>query len=159
MLMPYQLALIAVGAVSLLRWPWPGILIAALLAGVHLASVIYFWPYPTEIVDYKELAAQIRPRSQPGDLFFINDESYLASPIFYYLDARDYRFVAEDYDEAVAENPDARVWVFQWPRVQVMRPRWTRENNAMRAALEGYRAVERVEARRVSATVYVRRQR
>jgi hypothetical protein len=159
MLMPYQLALIAAGTVGLLRWPWPGIPIAVLLAGAHLASVVYFWTYPTELVDYKELAAQIRPRAQPGDLLFINDESYLASPIFYYLDARDYHFVAEDYDEAVAENPNARVWVFEWPRVNVMRPRWTRENNAMRAALEGYRAVERVQARRVTATVYERRQR
>ena len=159
MLVPYQLALIAAGAASLMRRPWPGVAVALLLVGAHLASVVHFWSFPTELIDYKDLAAKVGPRSQPSDLLFVNKQSYLVTPLFYYLDARDYRFVAEDYDEAVELNPEARVWVFEWPRVQVTRPRWTRENNAMRAALEGFRVVERVQTRRATATLYARRQR
>jgi hypothetical protein len=124
--------------------------LALILAGVHGVSIAYYKAMPVAR-DYKGLAARWAPEIEGGDVIFVHGRGHqfdwAVAPIFYYMNARQYRYVGRSFAEAVRDNPTVRVWVMSFPRIPT-------EQEAI-DALTGYERRKRIEARGLSAELYV----
>jgi hypothetical protein len=106
---PYLLLLVAAGLLSLRARALRVAL--GLLAGIGCAAGISSYAsMNVGPVDYGKLAAGIAPEIQPDDLVFIH-KAWYATPLFYYLAPGHYHLVGRNFDQACANNPNARVWV------------------------------------------------
>jgi uncharacterized membrane protein len=145
---PYLLILVAGGVAMLIRGHKHWLVLVPALALVHSASVVYNQDAKFEHhTDYKGLAEQLIPLIQPADLVFIQRD-FMISPIFYYLPATQYHFVASEYAQAVQQSPQARVWVLlPWDQP---------EPDAMASALNGFENRTTVSALHIKAVLYAR---
>lgn len=96
--------------------PRPGARIAATLAITVLlaGSVWYASGKPGSARDYKGLVREMRPYMQPEDMVFIRRRNWADTPLFYYL--RNIHYVADNFELALARNPERRVWLVTWPK-------------------------------------------
>ncbi len=112
--LPFILVASSAGTTNLLNTrPALGKVLIALLFVLFAASVPYSWKVPNSPRDYQALARAVEGAMQPSDLFFVQKNSWVDTPFFYYLP--DANYVAEDWSAAAANTPDARIWVFGWP--------------------------------------------
>jgi 4-amino-4-deoxy-L-arabinose transferase-like glycosyltransferase len=129
------------------------VVVAGVLLAIHVASVVHWRRHPNEQFDYAALARQMAPRIQPGDLVFVHADLWVVTPLLYYLDDGPHSYVMHDFAAAVAERPDARVWLlhfdsYQWGEYRTTTPE-------MLSAVSGYRPAERVAALRARAELLV----
>ena len=82
--------------------------VALLLVWLHLGSVRYARA-ERGAAHYRELAEQIAPAIEDGDLILVYTH-WALTPLYYYLADRYPQFVGADWEERVAANPGARVW-------------------------------------------------
>ena len=68
------------------------------------------------MVDYQGLAKELRENLEPGDVIFVRTKDWRTTPVFYYLEGAP--FVASNYREALAESPNARVWLITFANHQ-----------------------------------------
>jgi len=145
---PYVLIVMAVGIRQLSQSMLIGIPLAIFLLAIHVASIDYYWQYPTSSVDYQDLTQHIAARSSQGDLIFVPKQSWNTSPIFYYLNKRSYQFIADNFEDSVTQHPNARVWLIY----SVREP----PASEMREALRGYHIHDQVPSLRIFGLLYVR---
>ena len=139
--------LIAVGVRNLSQKLLTGIPLAMFLIVIHIGSVAYYREY-SEGIDYQDLAQQVANRSQEGDLFFVHNRSWATTPIFYYLDKRSHQLVAENFDDAVNQNSNARIWVIY--------PEWLPPSREMQEALARFHLQDQVVSLGIVGLLYVR---
>lgn len=154
MFVPYLLIVISAGVISITRWRFAALPVVAALFVIHAVSVQHHKSYPNDAIEYGELGQRMAERLRPGDLVFVVPESWVFTAIYYYLNDSPARYVAQDYADAVEQNPGARVWLLFFESA-----RWGpygSTTDEMTAALTGYRPVERLEARRGAAQLFVR---
>ena len=147
---PYLLIVLGVGLEALIYRDKRWLALAAVVALLHVSSVMYFKSKPGS-PDYKALASRWIPRIQDSDLIFVHgrglEQDWRVAPIFYYLNADQYRFVGNDFDRVIQHQPQNRVWVLSFPSVPT--------DNRITEAVLGYRVAEKVDALNISATLYV----
>jgi 4-amino-4-deoxy-L-arabinose transferase-like glycosyltransferase len=147
---PYLLIVLAVGLCDLLRRDRRWAALALMLAAVYGVSVFHYKSRPPSY-DYKGLAAQWAPEIEGTDLIFVHGRGHpydwVVAPIFYYLNARRYRYVGRDFLQAVRNNPKSRVWVMSLAKVPT-------EPEAINA-LTGHELRKRINAADISAELYV----
>lgn len=124
------------------------------IIGLHVVSLEHFRQRPSEGRNYRELAELMNEHMQPGDHLFVVPEAYYVTPLFYYLDGLEYRYVTRDYADAIADDASARVWLvhfgsYQWGA-------FTTVTDEMTSALTGFRLSEEVETLRSRAQLLVR---
>ncbi|MCP5432925.1 MAG: glycosyltransferase family 39 protein [Alphaproteobacteria bacterium] len=148
---PYLVLLCAAGIVALCRRF--GRATAALLSFAVLAifagGLVFQSRVPTSPIDYKSLAARVAALSRPDDLIFVHKRSWTDTPFYYYWS--DANFVGENYPEALAAHPRARVWLLTWPHEDEPFPPAV----VPRTALKDYEIETTVTARRAKAELYV----
>jgi hypothetical protein len=149
---PYLLLVLAAGLGELLRRDRRWAALALLLAAVHCVSVFHYKAMPVPN-DYKGLAARWAPEIEAEDLIFVHGRGHqfdwAVAPIFYYMNARQYRYVGRNFAEAARDNPSSRVWVMSFP--------WIATEEEAIQALAGYERRKRIEAAGLSAELYVPR--
>ena len=147
---PYLLIVVGGGLAALIYRDKRWIALAALVAVLHVWSVVHFKSKPGS-PDYKALASRWMPRIQDSDLIFVHgrglEQDWRVAPIFYYLNADQYRYVGNDFSRAIQDHPQNRVWVLSFPSVPT--------DNRIKEALSGHRIDEEVDALNISATLYV----
>jgi hypothetical protein len=153
---PYLLILAAAGAVRLARTRLLLVPVAIALVAIHATSVRHVRAYPGAAWDYPGLAEGLRERLRPGDMVFVRPQMWLFTPHYFYLQTDDPNYITRDYARVAAESPAARIWLLYFDsRI------WGSFDTAtdeMRAALDGYREAEQVEALRIRAVLYVPRE-
>ena len=147
---PYLIIVLGSGLATLVRRDRRWIALALMLVIIHGLSLLYFKSRPPRY-DYKALAERWASHIDDSDLIFVHGrghpEDFWVAPIYYYLNARRYHYVGEDFMNAVQSHPQSRVWVLS------LRPIPT-EPEAV-DALAGYEARNRVDARGIFAELYV----
>jgi 4-amino-4-deoxy-L-arabinose transferase-like glycosyltransferase len=148
---PYLIIVVCGGLAELVRRDRRWVLLALVLLAAHSVSAMHFRAKPAQR-DYKQIAAQWAPRIEETDLIFIHHRtheiSWMVSPIFYYLHADEYNFVAENYAAELATGPSRRVWV-------VFYPHGGEVTDEMNTALAGHRMTDRLDAAAITAALYV----
>jgi 4-amino-4-deoxy-L-arabinose transferase-like glycosyltransferase len=150
---PYLLALIAAGVVGWSRRPLVAVPLFAFVAAIHILSIGWFQQNPGSPRDYLDLARKMEVEWQEGDLMLMHHRSWVATPLFYYLNPKRYPVATQDYQKAVASHPGNRVWVIDFRRYGLPLA------EGMMEALAGFQLEEEVEARRASGLLYVRQKR
>ena len=149
---PYLLIILATGLLDVMRRDRRWVALALMLAAVHGVSILHYKSRPPS-PDYKGLAARWAPEIEATDLIFVHGrghpKDWAVAPIYYYLNARRYRYVGKNFVEAVRDNPGSRVWVMSLPRIATERE--------VGDALAGFTRRERIEATGLSAELYVPR--
>ena len=144
---PYLLLLVAIGATATFRGRVRRTLVIAVLLLLNGVGTRPYVSVPRSPTDYATLATIARANSEPGDLWFVF-RHWVTTPIFYYLRPPEYRIVGSGWETALAENPNARVWVLAFdgldPPQRVTEPLRTR------------RLLRRIEARGIHADLYDR---
>lgn len=143
---PYLMLIVSVGAIRLCQSRLACGLAVVLLLSLNTAGFLEYREQPHSPTDYSALAAQVTPKAQPGDLWFIF-KHWATTPIFYYLDPGQHTFVARDYAQILSKQPRARVWVLGFEGL----PPPTRVTDP----LSGYRRLDHVEAHGIYADLYV----
>ena len=149
---PYLLIILATGLLDVMRRDRRWVALALMLAAVHGVSILHYKSRPPS-PDYKGLAARWAPEIEATDLIFVHGrghpKDWAVAPIYYYLNARRYRYVGKNFVEAVRDNPGSRVWVMSLPRIATERE--------VGDALAGFTRRKRIEATGLSAELYVPR--
>ena len=147
---PYLLMVLGGGLAYLLQRQRRWLALVPLLVGVHGVSLAYFKVRPV-VRDFKTLAAHWAPRVQSSDLIFVHGRghqfSWEVAPIYYYMNAKRYHYVASSFEEAVRRSPRARVWVLSIGSIPT-------EPEAL-MALTGRQIQERITARGLAAALHV----
>ncbi|HMB69773.1 MAG TPA: glycosyltransferase family 39 protein [bacterium] len=120
--------------------------LAVVLGVAHARS--YRW-YETRLQsphEYSELAEKWKPEIRDDDLILVED-LWATTPVFYYVELNRYRFIPRDWEAAVAEHPDARVWRLAFHNFPVAQ--------GQRDALAGHRLERTIGARGVSVELWV----
>ncbi len=138
--------LVSVGAVRLCHVRLVRGLAVMFLLLLNTAGFLEYREQPHSPTDYKALAAQVVPKAQPEDLWFIF-RHWVTSPIFYYLNPDQYTFVVRDHAQILSKRPHVRVWVLGFEGL----PPPTR----VTAPLSGYHRLVRIEARGIYTDLYV----
>jgi hypothetical protein len=143
---PYFMLIVGAGAIRLCTVRRAGGVALVLLLALNTAGFLEYRTRPHSPTDYSALAAQVAPKAEPGDLWFVF-RHWATTPIFYYLDADRYTFVARDHAQTLLQQPQARVWVLGFEGL----PPPTR----VTAPLSGHRRQNHLEARGIWADLYV----
>ncbi len=143
---PYLMLIVSVGAIRLCQARLANGLAVVLLISLSTAGFLEYREQPHSTKDYSALAAQVAPKAQPGDLWFIF-KHWATTPIFYYLDPDQHTFVARDHAQILSERPQARVWVLGFEGL----PPPTR----VTAPLSGHRRLVHVEALGIYMDLYI----
>ena len=106
---PYLLIVLAAGARHLSKNKVVVAALAIACVSVFCASAWHFRGMPSSARDYAGISKEINERLGERDLIFVRPRKWFETPLFYYLDPA--RLVGTDYAAAIAERPDARVWV------------------------------------------------
>lgn len=142
---PYLLIVVAAGAVSVARRRVVSLTVGALLVSMFAASTVILHRTPISPRDYQGLGRQIQARLQPDDLIFVPGGHWGYTPLFFYLDHD--RLVPGGYFAALRRHPNSRVWLPTFFKLPT-------HEDATRA-LEGYKAIDHVDALEAQATLYV----
>ncbi len=141
---PYVLILIAAGVSVLFDIRPARIPLAASLAALGVASVVFLYGVPNSPRDYKSIAAQMNAQMRPDDMVFVRPGNWADTPLTYYVDHR--KLVASDYAGATDRNPGGRVWVVLWSRQPPI--------PAVSAALARYVRVTELQAEQADAQLF-----
>jgi uncharacterized membrane protein len=118
---------------------------------VHFASIAYSRDRLVTLVDYQQLATGWLPRIEAGDVILVQPH-WATTPIFYYLDcspARQYSCIGYGYQEKVAAQHPARVWVLAiGSATPYLEP-------DLGQTLDSYTHVDDVKARSIHAELYI----
>jgi hypothetical protein len=150
---PYLLILISMGiffGISKLNQPVSSIVFVIVLIAIltiHYQSVLYNKSRPESPTDYHGLTKQMIPQFQDSDLIFIQ-RHWVTDPIFYYLPASKYRYVSDDYINAIYGSSGSRIWVLSFSGLPMS------EN--ILSALEGYKIIRSFQSLRIKVDLYVR---
>lgn len=109
-LSPYLIVLLALGLNKLVRRKVLFIPIAVFVISIHAYSYLFYRAVP-DANDYRSIAQQMIAKMKPNDRIFVPKKSWVSTPLFYDLIGYHDRLVAENYAEALKQNPDARVWL------------------------------------------------
>jgi hypothetical protein len=145
---PYLLILVGEGVRRYSRRLAVAIPLCAILLVMHVSSVAYFKLTPSDSRDYQEMAQKVMASVEERDLIFVRRRSWLTTPIFYYMPKREYRLVAEEFQNAVNDNPNSRVWVILFGTQE--------PSEQMLSALAGFRLEQEITARRGKGLLFVR---
>ena len=145
---PYLLVLISVGINEVSHRLVSSLLIAALLITLHVGSLIYYKEYPTEALDYKDLTGVMNANSQKGDVFVVHKQSWVTTPLFYYLDQNRFKIVAEGLATELNDPETRRVWVVNFEGQPL--------TDEMRDALAGYQTQFASRGKRAEVVMYER---
>ena len=144
---PYLLLVLAAGITSLARRPWAAAAMALALIPLHAASLDAYRSMTVDLADYKPFAAALVPHIRPDDLVFVH-RAWYATPIQYYLPPDRYHLVGSNYDRALSQHADARIWVVLL---------YDKEPPAAAAlALRTYRQLKTIACPFGTATLYAR---
>jgi len=146
---PYLLLLLSAGLLSLRARI--GRVALGIVAGIGcVASLSSYARMNVGPVDYARLEATISPEIQSRDLVFIR-KAWYATPLFYYLRPDRYGLVGRNFQKALLDHPDSRIWV-----VLIDDDHATSD---MGNALSDYRLVRTVRAADGQALLYQRARR
>lgn len=112
---PFYVLLISAGVFHLippLRRAMP--ITVGLLGVLALASVPYSWQRPGTPQDYQGIAEVILSQRQPGDMVMIRRDSWVDTPIMYYLGPNT-DYLVQPWRENIRQDGSARVWRVFWP--------------------------------------------
>ncbi len=154
MFVPYLLILIASGILHLSKHRSVAIVLGAALIVVHYSGIAHFRQFPTEARNYAVLGQKMTSHFERGDLVFVVPQSWVFTPLFYYIDRLSPEYVADDYIGAVTDNPQARVWLLFFDSARWGPYRTT--NDEMSAALSEYKPRREVRALRSRAVLYAK---
>ena len=143
---PYLLLLLSAGLLSLRARIWRVGL--GIVAGVGcIASLSSYARMNVGPVDYSRLAATISPEIQSRDPVFIR-KAWYATPLFYYLTPDRYSLVGRDFQRALLQHPESRIWVVLINEDQA--------TSDMANALSDYRLVRTIRGADGQALLYQR---
>lgn len=108
---PYLIIILSIGMSSLIKRHKLWIALAAILVVFLFFSNAHFKKRLHHFADYKALSEKWIPKIEDTDLIFFQHH-WRTSPIFYYLNARQYHFVQQNHSSVIQANPNSRVWVF-----------------------------------------------
>lgn len=147
---PYLLIVLGSGLASLIHRDRRWLSIVLILAMIHSLSVFHYNSKASN-PDYKLLAERWVERIKDSDLIFVHGRGHrvdwLVAPIFYYLNAKKYRFVGSEFAREIYTHPGSRVWVLSFHSVPT--------EKEVTDALAGYWVQDRVDALNISAKLYV----
>lgn len=139
---PYLLLVVCAGILGISeRWLWR----VPVLAGVVLVAVTGLTHDRPPRSDHVGFVQLVEPEAQPDDLWFIRPHQH-TTPLFYHLKPEEHRFVGDDYERVLHENPQSRVWVVDI-RYVTPKPQATK-------AVQNYRHVRRFDGSGISADLY-----
>lgn len=108
---PYLLLLYACGIWNLIsRSKMFGALLIPVLVAICALSVSYYRIYPSDVIDYRNLAEQINDSAQNGDTVLVHKRRWVTTPIFYYLDFHKLLITAENSARIENDQTIKRVW-------------------------------------------------
>jgi 4-amino-4-deoxy-L-arabinose transferase-like glycosyltransferase len=143
---PYLLVVQAVGVEVITRKRLLAIPLLVILAAIHLYSVDFNRKIPGP-TGYRELAQQMIERMEADDLVFVYPNDWVTTPLYYYFQEQQGRFIHRDYVMALETHPASRVWVPGFAG-------YKEPSAAMRAALQGYRIIDHISAHGCGADLY-----
>jgi 4-amino-4-deoxy-L-arabinose transferase-like glycosyltransferase len=147
---PFLLIVLSSGLATLIERDKRWISLGLILVVIHFCSIVYYQSKPSD-PDYKGLAERWGSEIKDSDLIFVHGRGHRAdwrvAPIFYYLNARRYHFVGDDFASEIHNHPDSRVWVLSFPSIPT-------EQEAV-DALASYKVRKRVDAQSIFAELYV----
>ena len=153
MFVPFLLMVLAVGVVVLSRRWWSAVIVWMLLGLIYTAGITHYQDYPNEPRNYSELGKEMADHVKQGDMIFVVPNDWVTTPIFYYLDSLHPTYVAENYAAALADRPQARVWLLSFESERWGPYRTT--NQKMHEALTGFVPAKELRALRSRAVLYV----
>jgi 4-amino-4-deoxy-L-arabinose transferase-like glycosyltransferase len=148
LLVPYLLIWIVVGFSVIARGRTAWAILLVVLAFPVAGSLAYFRSVPA-VREYREIAEQMKKHFAPGDLIFVRFRDWATTPTFYHLQGEFQRLVADNFAEALAKNPRARVWVL----VCGEPPLWPEQAQQY---LTGYTLTDELRSFNCRALLYVR---
>ena len=148
LLTPYLLLVFSYGIVRLARQPVRAIALLAVLGVAHYAGWKAYSHVSAGRADYKSFAAALSPQIGNNDLVFLYPEFY-STPLFFYMTSPWERVVGRNYQSALGEHPQARVWALWFYNYEPQLPQ------SMQVALSDYHAIGAVEAHGGRAILYV----
>ena len=110
----------------------------------HAASVRSSLSFPGP-ADYKTAALGLLDELEESDWIFLR-RHWVTTPIFYYLQGEEDRFIPDDYAGALRRRPDARVWV--------IRPDYLPMPGPMEDALRDRRQSDSIVAHSIRVDLY-----
>jgi Dolichyl-phosphate-mannose-protein mannosyltransferase len=147
-LAPYLLLVLSAGIVRVARHPIPAVALLLVLCVAHYSGLKAYTHVSAGRADYKAFAAALLPKVGATDLVFLHPEFY-STPLFYYMNSNWDGVVGRNYEAALHDKPQAKVWALWFYNYEPEPPRPIRE------ALSNYHAVQTVEAPGGEATLYV----
>jgi 4-amino-4-deoxy-L-arabinose transferase-like glycosyltransferase len=147
-LAPYLLLVLSAGIVRVARRPIPAIALLAALGIQNYSGLKAYSHVSAGRADYKTFAEALLPQIGASDLVFLHPEFY-STPLFYYMNSNWDRVVGRDYEAAVHDKPQAKIWVLWFYNYEPELPK------PMQDALSGYHVVQTVEAPGGEAVLYV----
>ena len=147
-LAPYLLLVLSAGIVRVARHPIPAVALLLALGIAHYSGLKAYSHVSAGRADYKAFAAALSPQVGTTDLVFLHPEFY-STPLFYYMNSNWDRVVGRNYEAAVHDKPQAKIWALWFYNYEPELPR------PMQEALSDYHAVQTVEAPGGEAVLYV----
>lgn len=111
---PYFLILIGAGMVNISRRRSLVSAAAVLTALFFVYGFEFYRNYPNEAVDYKSIASQLLENAEHGDTVFVHNRSWITSPVFYFLNDKNLKFVASDFSATTQNCGARRVWLINF---------------------------------------------
>jgi 4-amino-4-deoxy-L-arabinose transferase-like glycosyltransferase len=147
-LAPYLLLVLSAGIVRVARHPIAAVALLAVLGIVHYSGLKAYGHVSAGRADYKAFAAALAPQVGSTDLVFLHPEFY-STPLFYYMNSNWNRVVGRNYEAALHDKPQAKVWTLWFYNYEPELPK------PMQDALSNYHAVQTVKAPGGEAVLYV----
>ena len=112
---PYLLLLYACGIWNLIsRSKTIKALMIPVLGLIFVFSVSYYRLYPSDVIDYQDLAEKINCSAQNGDVVLVHKRRWVTTPIFYYLDSHKLLITAENAAQIEKDQTIKRVWLINF---------------------------------------------
>jgi hypothetical protein len=143
---PFLLIVISAGALYSFRPKSLRASVVIAIVALNLAGLVSYRKQLHSPDDYAAIAAKVGRQTKPDDLLFVF-RHWAMTPIYYYLDSDSYNFVGHEHAGAIAERPDARVWVFGFDHLS--------PPERVTAPLDKHYRQARLQARGVYADLYV----
>ena len=146
---PFVLIALATGLAALTRLPRRAGLTAFLalfgpLLWVNYSSVVMARTDPGG-PDYGRMAARWTPHIRESDLIRVR-RHWGTTPLFYYMNGRDFHFVGHNHRKEILSQPGARLWLL---RIFGISP-----TEEMKQTVSGYEHEQTVRARLIEADLY-----
>jgi hypothetical protein len=142
---PYFLIILCRGLASLVQRHIAWVFLIIVLVTIHIFSVAHWQTRVHSPRNYKELYEKLAPKIKESDLIFVY-RNWAMTPIFYYLKEDQYNLIGLNYHQAIAENPNSRIWVLCLPGMPM--------GDEIKDAIKSYELRERVDAFNMWSLLY-----